>query len=404
MNQIRTKLTVIFISIIFLLTVVSLYASFLLSKLSDDINQTQTLKTANDDIRIHGLNVDNIISLYVTSDLDRQSALKLEYDYNMDHFHHALEVLKTARKFEKEVTLIEKTHQQFMQRAEKIMTMASQKEEKENGFKTIVATLRENRHKIIDDTSLSSATLKLALADVGYKDKEFNFQYQDKEHAKEWMDSINLLKAALENEGLVSLVPVADAYLENAQKAVAEREAIGNLNLNEGYNLDLARNTFIEIDIATGQIGKVTNQDLTEVLDRSKIQRELALGTILLSFLLGIVVVWLVSRNITRPIYELVKAAQVVSGGQTKHRVLVKGSDELGSLAKVFNQMLDSIEKSQQVLKTSDEQLRKANTNLEEKLAELEKFKEVTVDRELKMVELKEDIKKLKGEENAKPG
>ena len=106
-------------------------------------------------------------------------------------------------------------------------------------------------------------------------------------------------------------------------------------------------------------------------------------------------------------------------------KVEVKSKDEIGDLAETFNNMLDNIKIYQKQIKQSEIQLKETNLSLEQKikertveleglkiglektvaertkevqikLAELEKFKKLTIGRELKMVELKEEIEELK--------
>ena len=117
-----------------------------------------------------------------------------------------------------------------------------------------------------------------------------------------------------------------------------------------------------------------------------------------------------------------------MSDGDLSQRVTIRSRDELGNLARVFNEMLDNIERSRSTIFESEKKLKESSqdllaltASLEEKvnervkgleevkeelrlelgaktaelqkqLEELEKFKQLTIDRELKMVEMKKEL------------
>src|SRR3989339_340648 len=74
-------------------------------------------------------------------------------------------------------------------------------------------------------------------------------------------------------------------------------------------------------------------------------------------------------------------------------------NDEIGQLTEAFNNMLQKIKKSQIDLEKSNHNLEKRvqerTLELERKIEEMKKFSEIIVNRELKMIELKKQIKKL---------
>lgn len=144
-----------------------------------------------------------------------------------------------------------------------------------------------------------------------------------------------------------------------------------------------------------------------------------------LAALAGALGVILVSRRFTRNLRPIADAARAVAQGNTSVRAKVKGHDEITDVALVFNKMLDSIEQTARALNDAQTKLRSVNTDLEqrvkertgeleqlkadleqivmertkemkEKVDELEKFKKLTVGRELKMIELKKEIERLK--------
>jgi len=144
-----------------------------------------------------------------------------------------------------------------------------------------------------------------------------------------------------------------------------------------------------------------------------------------LTLFFGAVLVGISSRFLLSGLTKLFFTAKIVSGGDLSARTDIKSRDEIGQLAKIFNEMLSSIQQSQKELKETDEELRSVNERLEErvtertselealkadlenmvreqteelksKLDELERFKKLTVGRELQMLELKKEIARLK--------
>ena len=78
-----------------------------------------------------------------------------------------------------------------------------------------------------------------------------------------------------------------------------------------------------------------------------------------------------------------------MSVGNLAQRVSISAKDEVGELANAFNQMAENIEKSQSDLKKIEEELR-------ERVEEAEKLNRLMVDRDLKMVELKQEVESYK--------
>ena len=70
----------------------------------------------------------------------------------------------------------------------------------------------------------------------------------------------------------------------------------------------------------------------------------------LLVVLLGALGAWLLSRHITAPLLEVMRASQAISGGDYSRRAAVVRHDEVGLLAASFNRMADQIEESKREL------------------------------------------------------
>lgn len=132
------------------------------------------------------------------------------------------------------------------------------------------------------------------------------------------------------------------------------------------------------------------------------LQKQIIFSAISIIFA-GLIIIFLLSSALLRNLMNIIKTAQEVAKNNLGARTNVKSSDEVGYLANIFNQMLENTEKSQNELKDTETKLKKTNTALEqyiaernEKLAELEKFHKLTVNRELQMIQLKKEIELLK--------
>jgi len=54
---------------------------------------------------------------------------------------------------------------------------------------------------------------------------------------------------------------------------------------------------------------------------------------------LAVVAAWLIARTMTRPVHELTEAAQKISAGELEQKITVSTKDEIGRLARAFNDM-----------------------------------------------------------------
>lgn len=126
------------------------------------------------------------------------------------------------------------------------------------------------------------------------------------------------------------------------------------------------------------------------------------------------------SKGVTQPLERLIKGAIVIGEGDLKHRIEIKTGDEIEELGRAFNQMAEGLRRYQATLEESktileikikartrelkelaeslDEQVKQRTKELQEKINELEKFQRLTIGREIRMIELKKEIKKLKKE------
>lgn len=127
--------------------------------------------------------------------------------------------------------------------------------------------------------------------------------------------------------------------------------------------------------------------------------------------LLALLVNMEIGRRITRPLLIITKAASAIVNGDYSVTADVKSNDEFEKLAFVFNETtkkLSEMPMSLEVkIKERTAELEKLKTSLEEKVTErthslhekveeLEKMNRTMVNRELKMISLKQEIESLK--------
>ncbi len=111
---------------------------------------------------------------------------------------------------------------------------------------------------------------------------------------------------------------------------------------------------------------------------------------VLVSVLFGIIF----SQSLSKPIIKLKNVASKMGKGNLDVKIDIKSNDEVGELATSFSEMAKSLKEQQDNLENL---VAERTKELETKVDELQRFKKVTVGRELKMIELKKRIKDLEG-------
>lgn len=179
-----------------------------------------------------------------------------------------------------------------------------------------------------------------------------------------------------------------------------------------GYTLEMKQGRYALIGYASPQglenlqgIGwsLLVMQELDEATAPITTLQRFVLFIGILEVLIVMIAAVFFSRRITLPIVKLNMAAKEIAAG---HDTLatVKSHDEIGELAKTFNEMVSRLKESKKTLETYAEglkvrgaQLEISQRELEEKIKEMERFHTFVVDRELRMAELKEELRRLKG-------
>ncbi len=87
-----------------------------------------------------------------------------------------------------------------------------------------------------------------------------------------------------------------------------------------------------------------------EVVTLERRIRLLALGVVAVGVLLGILLSWWGAAGVTRPVRKLVEGAREVSAGNWNARVAVRGGNEIGQLARTFNEMTQQLSEQRERL------------------------------------------------------
>jgi methyl-accepting chemotaxis protein len=150
---------------------------------------------------------------------------------------------------------------------------------------------------------------------------------------------------------------------------------------------DLFGNPVFIIEIGSNR--DIYNQGLTVI-------QNLIISLFITIAVLLIIIVIVLDRFVTSRLTYLSKSVNEVKNYDDLSKHLdVKGNDEIALLKKNINNMLTSLQKTW-AMKDS------AEFSLQKKIDELERFKTITVDRELKMIELKKQLDELKAKSGEK--
>ncbi len=99
------------------------------------------------------------------------------------------------------------------------------------------------------------------------------------------------------------------------------------------------------------------------------------------------------SKRFVLPIKDLGSGAERIAGGDFDFRVDVKTGDEIEQLANHFNAMAARLKESHSAL---EEKVRERTRELDERINDLERFKNAVIGRELRMKEIRDELKALR--------
>lgn len=154
-------------------------------------------------------------------------------------------------------------------------------------------------------------------------------------------------------------------------------------------SLELIRNVLSE----KNGLLSVASMNQNKILD--ELLRILYISEVII-VLISFLSVFLLERILLLPIGKLLDATSRITKGNLNFRVKIKSRDEFGEVAKSFNSMTLELKRGRKKLadynKNLEKEVRKRTKQYEEKNRALEKFNNLVVGRELKMVELKKKL------------
>jgi len=158
---------------------------------------------------------------------------------------------------------------------------------------------------------------------------------------------------------------------ENAIQLIKNYQKSFNEFVNIHKKIISKENSLRTIELSV--VGIINNfvSDKDE-LAKKKIQYIIPL--IIISFLIGFLLAIIIAQSITKPVRILQKATMKISEGDLKVIVNVKSNDEIGDLAKFFNNMVASIHSSNQLILKQKEKLEEQYHSLNELNATKDKF------------------------------
>jgi sensor domain CHASE-containing protein len=186
---------------------------------------------------------------------------------------------------------------------------------------------------------------------------------------------------------IVRLDSIIPKDYEIARQNLIENKTMFFRPLNDttiaGYSLinDIHNNPACIIRIE--QVREIYQQGVISVWN-------LIIFLIIIIIIIFIAVIILSEKFIVAPLKKFTKdILEISTTKDLSNRITLHGNDEFTTLIKKTNTLLDILEKSQQ--------------NLQGKINELEHYKRSTIDRELKMIDMKKKLKELSSKQNGGP-
>jgi methyl-accepting chemotaxis protein len=189
--------------------------------------------------------------------------------------------------------------------------------------------------------------------------------------------------------------------VSECDSGVAASQKGNTAGLSSHYELAYSRNEFVRENTSKLILSEL---DYMQVLQKDIDQTHLAsivVGSVLviLISIMCIIYAQTLSKNLIQPLQNLDTLTKRIAEGDMAADVdekLLKGNDEVGSLANSFNTMIKTLRENIKKIVDSNSLIAEAQKGVEAKNHELEEINKFMVNRELRMMELKKENEQLK--------
>lgn len=103
---------------------------------------------------------------------------------------------------------------------------------------------------------------------------------------------------------------------------------------------------------------KSLNEKTFKAMAKINNSRVILIVTLSVAFIIGVLIAITLARQITRPVYELLKASRMIESGNLDYRTSYRDSTEFGELARSFNEMADSLKEQMHKIEESEKRYR----------------------------------------------
>ena len=264
--------------------------------------------------------------------------------------------------------------------------------------KTLRLTQKESETTTLV-TGLQSWTLELARAQAHYISSESD------SHETKWREAFSELRRNVEEVRGRLVLEKQDERLEDFVLAQARYEETFNeikkllrefktagiagarrLRIERAYDQSLVKSSLLAnlmIDLGSEIVAlnkEEIDRRIEDVSAMVEKVRWVSLAVIFVGLLIALGMGILTSRSISRPIEKLTRGARTIAGGDLDIKLDIRSKDEVGDLARTFNQMAenlkkttvsrDELQKEVVIRKRAEAELKKANAKLK-KLSDL---------------------------------
>ncbi len=245
----------------------------------------------------------------------------------------------------------------YLAKADAVVTKRSAQIDLQQSFDETAQAIRQTRANIEKAISAEGNNLDLALAlrTTAYHEKEFLYQYKDDEHLKELDASVSALRSLVTTTPALTRAQRTQALqsIDNYTLLLADQGRRASEYLNQRQNaVDAALREFDEAHQSLATVEKryldVHREEALALLDSQQkviaAAKRSLVGFGLLAALAGLALALWQAGNFVRPVRQVAQAASAIAQGKLHHRVQVESEDELGGMARAFQEMSSYLE------------------------------------------------------------